>query len=156
MSDLYTVEEAAEILKIHPKTLRKKIREGEIPAVLVGKRYRLTREQLDRLCGRDAGTGGEAPGELRNVPAAMVSSVVDADGVSREESMRLSNTIMAVLNSGLRHVMVDCLYYQEQKKFKVLVNCGIETAPEILTLIRGLILPGSGTAGTGEKDLTTF
>lgn len=46
---LYTTNEVATILKIHVDTVRKKIRTGEIKATKVGRDYRITEEELNRL-----------------------------------------------------------------------------------------------------------
>jgi excisionase family DNA binding protein len=39
MSNLLTVAEAAQRLRLHPMTVHKKIRRGEIPAIQVGGKY---------------------------------------------------------------------------------------------------------------------
>ena len=44
----YTLEEAAGVLKLHPQTLRRWIREGKLPAKRFGKQFRLRREDLDQ------------------------------------------------------------------------------------------------------------
>lgn len=46
---LYTTNEIATILKIHVDTVRKKIRTGDIKATKVGRDYRITEEELNRL-----------------------------------------------------------------------------------------------------------
>jgi excisionase family DNA binding protein len=44
----YTLEEAARILKLHPQTLRRWIRQGKLPARRFGKQFRLRAEDLER------------------------------------------------------------------------------------------------------------
>src|SRR5215208_3634614 len=44
----YTLEEAAGVLKLHPQTLRRWIREGKLPAKRFGKQFRLRREDLEQ------------------------------------------------------------------------------------------------------------
>jgi excisionase family DNA binding protein len=44
----YTLEEAASMLKLHPQTLRRWIREGKLPAKRFGKQFRLRREDFER------------------------------------------------------------------------------------------------------------
>lgn len=46
--EVLTAEEAAQYLRIHAETLRRKVREGEIPAVKVGRAYRFRKEDLER------------------------------------------------------------------------------------------------------------
>jgi excisionase family DNA binding protein len=49
---LLDTEEAARLLRMHPRTLRTKARRGSIPAVQVGKRWRFRASTLDRWLGR--------------------------------------------------------------------------------------------------------
>jgi excisionase family DNA binding protein len=45
----YTTEEIAKMLTIHVVTVRRWIREGKLPAILLGKSYRVTKEDLRRF-----------------------------------------------------------------------------------------------------------
>jgi excisionase family DNA binding protein len=49
---LLDTEEAARLLRMHPRTLRTKARRGSIPAVQVGKRWRFRASTLDRWIGK--------------------------------------------------------------------------------------------------------
>ena len=64
--EVLTIEEAAEFLKMTPKTIRKMLKEGTIPGSRVGKQWRTTRRALlDRIDGGETreddegGTGGK-------------------------------------------------------------------------------------------------
>lgn len=46
---IYTTKEVAEILKYKHETVRKKCKNGEIKAVKIGKSYRISEEELERL-----------------------------------------------------------------------------------------------------------
>ena len=46
---IYTTKEVAEILKYKHETIRKKCKSGEIKAVKIGKSYRISEEELERL-----------------------------------------------------------------------------------------------------------
>lgn len=41
--------EAARMLSVHPETLRRWVREGRIPAVMVGHRLRIARSVIDEV-----------------------------------------------------------------------------------------------------------
>lgn len=45
---IMTTEEAAEYLQLHPLTVRRLAREGEIPALKVGRLWRVKKALLDR------------------------------------------------------------------------------------------------------------
>ena len=46
---IYTVKEAAELLKLKPKTIRRYCREGLIPALKFGSHYRITEETIKEI-----------------------------------------------------------------------------------------------------------
>ena len=48
MKELFTVQELAEFLKMNPRTLQRKVREGEIPAIRLGRQIRFDKEQIER------------------------------------------------------------------------------------------------------------
>ena len=49
---LLDTEEAARLLRMHPRTLRVKARTGAIPGVQVGNRWRFRASTLDRWLGK--------------------------------------------------------------------------------------------------------
>jgi len=88
---LYTVEQAAERLKLHPKTVLRMIHEGRLTAARVGKSYRITGEALDA-------TAGVVRAEAR---ASLDRATVMADfgGLSPDLAMRFTNALTGMLNS---------------------------------------------------------
>jgi excisionase family DNA binding protein len=61
MEEIYTPEEAAELLKIQPRTLRGWLRERRIGGVKVGREWRLREQDLIRYLNHNA-TGPQGPG----------------------------------------------------------------------------------------------
>ena len=55
MISLLTVQEVAELLKTSKQQVRKMIRGGEIPAVRVGREWRISEEKLVQFLAADAG-----------------------------------------------------------------------------------------------------
>lgn len=49
-------DEAAALLKIHPKTLQRMARRGEIPAIQIGKLWRFRASELDAWMAHTVGT----------------------------------------------------------------------------------------------------
>lgn len=49
MDKNYTVEEVAEILRLHPESVRRKIRKGEIKSIKTGRKHLITQSEVDRL-----------------------------------------------------------------------------------------------------------
>lgn len=49
---LFTTDEAAELLKVHPETVRNWIRRGDLAAIRVGRNWRIKRPDLERIAER--------------------------------------------------------------------------------------------------------
>jgi len=131
--ELYTVSEAADILKLHVKTLRRKIRHGELQSTRVGKQYRISRQQLEAFCGQELSDEPAPPvGVRRHV---FTSTVVAVDAISTDESSRLTNQLMAALNAGPGNPRVDCLYHPEIGQLKVIINGDLTGTREILSIV---------------------
>lgn len=142
---VYSIDEVAEILHLHPRTVRRRVRSGEIAATRVGRQYRISQATLDRLCGMPGFLPvSESPELQRPDPAAgkeaFVSAVIDIDEIPREQGMRLTNTIMAVMNSGATSgSRVECVYYEGRRALKVILTGELSQIPELMLMIRGLL-----------------
>ncbi len=58
--EVLTVEQAACVLQLHKATVYKYIREGIVPAVRIGKAYRILRRDLDALFSNQAPAAGDS------------------------------------------------------------------------------------------------
>ncbi len=94
----YSVEQIAQMLNIHPKTIQRYIREGKINAVKLGKSWRVSGHDLSRFT---EGTTGQE--ENQTVPTgnvtARVSAVIDIEAGGRERAVQIMNGITALMNS---------------------------------------------------------
>src|ERR1700684_487606 len=104
--ELYSVEQVAERLGLHVKTVRNYVREGRLKAVRIGKQYRIAREDLEALTGRPEPPPEPIP-RHRHVE---VSSIVEIDAISPEAANRLTMSLMSVA-SGIR---IETIYNQER------------------------------------------
>lgn len=94
MSDsLVTVEQAAELLNLHPKTVRRYIREGRLPATRVGKSYRIGRANLDAFAG-------VAGGKSETAVAARTTCIVDIPNVTADRAERMATFLHSAAMSG--------------------------------------------------------
>lgn len=57
MAPIMTVKEISEYLKIHPSTVYKLLRAGDLPAFRIGTDWRFNVEAIDRWCAKRAGAG---------------------------------------------------------------------------------------------------
>jgi len=134
--ELYSVEQVAERLGLHVRTVRGYVRSGRLKAVRIGKQYRIARADLEVLTGAPvAAPDREAVRRTRHVE---VSSVVQIDAVSAEAASRISNGLMGATNgrgSDGGPVRVDSIYDETRASLKVIVTGGIPTTVGLLQLI---------------------
>ena len=120
--ELYTVEFAAQRLKLHPTTILRFIRDGRLTATKVGKSYRILRSDLDRLAGVPARPEGRA----------RVTSIVDVAGVDAEQARQLAAATTSAFNARSRSgapLRVDVIHDPDSSHFKiVLVGAPNDTA----------------------------
>ncbi|MCO5154093.1 MULTISPECIES: helix-turn-helix domain-containing protein [unclassified Shinella] len=90
---LLTVEQAAQQLNLHPKTVLRYIHDGRLPATRVGKSYRILRVDLDALAGVASG-GSEADGSART------TCITDIPDITLEAAERMATFLQAVALTG--------------------------------------------------------
>lgn len=135
----YTVDQVAERLNLHAKTVRRYIRDGRLKAKRIGKEYRVTRHDLDEFAGPAA---SDPIARTRHVT---VSSVVDIEAISPDDSHRVTTMIMAALNA--RHgepdfPHVDTIYYQDRGRLRVTITTTAVLACDLIRMIDALVEDG--------------
>ena len=111
-----TAEQAAERLSLHPKTVRRFIREGRIKATRIGKAYRILESDLAKFAG--------GPVDGAAGPSARVTSVVDIDNVDSETAQRLARFFPGALYSREPRpdpISLQVLYDPERQQLKVML-----------------------------------
>lgn len=143
---LLTVDEVAEQLALHPKTIRRFIREGRLPAKRIGKEYRVTRAALGAFAGEaDVIDNIAAVPRTRQV---LVSSIVDVDAISPDASQRITTLIMAGLNARREEAdfpRVDSRYDTERGRLRVMITAGPSLSCELIQMIAALADPSHAT-----------
>src|SRR5258708_39984336 len=90
---LLSVEQVAEILKLHVRTIRNYVRSGALKATRIGKQYRIALGDLEAFTGQPVENHDErilAPGGR-----VQVSGVIQRAGVTPALATRFTNTRMA-------------------------------------------------------------
>jgi len=132
---LYSVEQVAERLGLHVRTVRSYVRDGRLRAVRIGKQYRISQDDLDALVGHTAPRAETGPvSQRRHVD---VSIVVHVDGVDRDEADRLANTLMAATagHHDSEPLRVETTYDRELERMKIIVLGGLAACADVLRLI---------------------
>lgn len=127
----YTVEQVADLLDLHVKTVRGYIRDGRLPAVRIGKRYRIAKDDLAAF------TGLPAPGPRR----AEASSIVQVDGIARADMDRVSTMVLSSLADRPHGLRVEFAYDEEREHLKIIVLGGLEDSAHVLRIIDALVRP---------------
>ena len=133
---LYSVEQVAESLGLHVRTVRNYVRDGRLKAVRIGKQYRIAREHLEALTGQPADAPATASTPSRR--HVEVSSIVQIEAIGFDAASRVTNTLLAAAKSrpeGDDPLRVDTIYDQERARLKVILSGGIVTTTSLLTFI---------------------
>jgi len=133
---LFTADEIAARLNLHVKTVRRYIREGRLKAKRIGKEYRVAAPDLDDF----AGTAG-LPGSAATARHLIASTIVDIDGISQEESDRVTTLVMAALNTRRGEPAVpraDCIYFPDRGRLRISITAEPVLTSELLRTIDAL------------------
>ncbi|QLQ40459.2 helix-turn-helix domain-containing protein [Micromonospora robiginosa] len=128
-NDMYSVDRVAEVLGLHPRTVRGYIRAGRLRATRIGKQYRIARADLDAFTGRPAPPPA---------PAAEVSSIVTLDGVDRAGADRLATLVLAGVNTHHdpdRPLQVRTVHDEERQRMTIVVLGDLGATAELLRLL---------------------
>lgn len=136
---LYTINQVAEILDLHHKTVRNFISQGKLKAGKVGKQWRVSEADLNEFLNSD-GVAFSAPAPLlkNGKKKVSVSTVVDLDQVSKEQYQRISNTLIAIMNVRdpmMENSSINMKYNEKEERFKILLWGKIGFMEEMLSVI---------------------
>lgn len=128
-TEFLTVEAAAHLLQLHPKTVLRFIREGRLRATKVGKQYRVMRSDLNTFAGSNS------PNDGRN---ARATSIVDIPYVDPAFLQRLSAVLLGAPKGKERSgssISIDIAHDPEHRSVKVILIASPADAAMLLNLI---------------------
>jgi excisionase family DNA binding protein len=135
--ELYSVEQVADRLNLHVRTVRSYVREGKLKAVRIGKQYRIAAEDLAAMTGRPVSSFESEPvPRHRHVE---VSSIVEMDAISVDLANRLSNLLLASAKGRGQSddpLRIETIYNQERAHLKVILVGSIDTCASVLKAIK--------------------
>jgi excisionase family DNA binding protein len=142
--NMYSAEEAAQILGLQVRTVRNYVREGRLPGVRIGKQYRIARADLEAFTAgglpRDPLSAAPHPTEpARSAQmSAEVSSVVQIDGIGEAAADRVERTIIAsalAAGGGAGLLRVEPLYDPDRRRMKIIIVGRLEDTADLLRVI---------------------
>lgn len=140
---MYSVEQVADQLGLHVRTVRGYIRAGRLKAVRIGKQYRVARGDLDELTGKRHVSLGW--------PVIEVSSIVQIEGVDHAAADRLSTLVLATANTA-RGLRIQAVYDEERVRMKFIVLGGAGATAEVLRMLEAVLDNDNGLLSKGEAD----
>ncbi|MDY0063408.1 MAG: helix-turn-helix domain-containing protein [Myxococcota bacterium] len=151
MTELYSVDQLAELLDLHPKTVRRFIREGRIKARKIGREWRVHRDDLrDFTHAELAGGQPEPVSETPLGDRVRVSAVIEVAESGAGEVTRLSNTLIALLNGkdpAWGPARYDLIFHPETRRARFVLYGSSAFLRTVLELVETLLLePGASTA----------
>ena len=134
-NDMYSVEQVAERLGLHVRTVRGYIRSGRLRAVRIGKQYRIAARDLAALTGAPA----DVPAPGRSVE---VSSIVRIDGVDRTAADRLGT--LAQASTATRHepgppLNLQTMYDDERNRLTLVILGDPTATADLLRLVDSVL-----------------
>jgi excisionase family DNA binding protein len=124
VTEWYSLEDVADRLGLHVRTVRNYVRHGRLGAVRIGKQYRVSQADLQALTGGRGRSGGP-----RRIG---VTSVVDVDGIDAGAPERLA-ALVTGLPKGPRAPHVDVVH--ERDRLKVIIVGSVEATAELLRFV---------------------
>lgn len=147
----YTINQVAEMLDMHHKTIRKFITEGKLGASKVGKQWRISDHDLSSFMEmNNEKIDGEQNFEFSTHEASSnivkkrinVSTVIDIDEIDKDQYMRISNTLIAMMNCKdpeMQNSTINVKYYEKENRLKVLLWGQVKFIEEMLSSVSLLV-----------------
>lgn len=133
--EFYSVDQVAQRLGLHVKTVRSYVRDGKLNAVRIGKQYRISDTDLRAF------TGGRVPSTPREDAARKrhieVSSVLQIDAIGPDDANRLTTFLMASSSRGRegdQPLRLESAYDEERARLRIIILGSPTTTADLLAL----------------------
>ncbi|HEY9263152.1 MAG TPA: helix-turn-helix domain-containing protein [Mycobacterium sp.] len=136
---MYSAEDVAGILGLHVRTVRGYMRDGRLPAVRIGKQYRIAENDLREFTGGQVSTA-EIPSARPRVEA---TTVVQIESVDRELMDRVTTLVMAgavsASSGSAPDLHVQTAYDEARERLTVIAVGDPDGAARILSMVDTLV-----------------
>ncbi|HEX3802413.1 MAG TPA: helix-turn-helix domain-containing protein [Solirubrobacteraceae bacterium] len=142
---LYSAEEAAQVLGLQVRTVRNYLREGRLPGVRIGKQYRISRADLEAFMGGGLARGDAGPDSPKLPPAGAaleVSSVVQVDRIDQDSADRIIRTLTAATagrSESEPPLRVEPMYDETRRRLKIIIVGAAADTIELIRVVEALI-----------------
>lgn len=142
----YTVDQVSQMLNIHPKTVRKYIRDGDLRATKVGKQWRITGHDLSLFTEVEENSifqdNYEISNCLSNNQRISVSAVIEILVRNRDEVDRISSTLLAIMASkdaAYGKSSINTQFIEKENKLRVMLWGTVHFVETLLSCIPVLV-----------------
>jgi excisionase family DNA binding protein len=138
---LFTVEQVAQSLNLHVRTIRNYVAAGKLKATRIGKQYRIARSDLDAF------TGGPSPSvEGRKVGVYArtdATCVVQIDAITRDSADRLSGALIGAAKAPRASgalMNVSAAYDEVRDSLRVVIMSGdLRAAADLMSMVDAIL-----------------
>ena len=134
---MYSLEQVAERLGLHVRTVRGYVRSGRLKAVRIGKQYRVAREDLESITG-----ASDPPAAVARHRRGEVSSVVQVDAVSQGTAHRITNHLLDAVKTPREDgstLRIETIYDQGHAQLKVIVIGSLPATAKVFGLLNVIL-----------------
>ena len=108
--DMLSIEETADMLSVHPRTIRRYLKSGVVQGVKVGGKWHIKREEIRKMLGREDVAGQleeswsrQAVEYIQGAPSPIgsryrVCAITDCDFANDEEAKCASQALLGIIN----------------------------------------------------------
>ncbi|MCK9904583.1 helix-turn-helix domain-containing protein [Frankia sp. Cpl3] len=132
------MDQVADLLGLHVRTVRGYVRDGRLKAVRIGKQYRIGHDDLETFTGRSlAPPARETAGRRRRVD---VSSIVEVEAIDPDTASRVTTQLTgaAAGRHGTR-VRIETAYDEESARLKIIILAGPDDTVTVLRLVQAVL-----------------
>jgi excisionase family DNA binding protein len=137
---LFTVEQVAQSLNLHVRTIRNYVAAGKLKATRIGKQYRIARSALDAF------TGGPSPAIDARTLAVYgrtdATCVVQIEAISRDSADRLTGALMGAAKAPRASgalLNVSAAYDEERDSLRVVIMSGdLRAAADLVSMVAAI------------------
>lgn len=136
-SMLFSLDQVAERLGLHVRTVRGYVRSGRLKAVRIGKQYRVAREDFEKIAGRSG-----PHGVIARHRRGEVSSMVQVDAVSEYLAVRITDRLRSAVGAARADgstLRIETIYDKGHAQLKLIVIGSLAAAANVFTMLDAIL-----------------
>ena len=134
---LFTVEQVAQSLNLHVRTIRNYVAAGKLKATRIGKQYRISRSDLEAFTGGPSPTVNDRKVGVYGRTDA--TCVIQIEAISRDSADRLTGGLTGAAKaprSGDGLLNVSTTYDEERDSLRIVIVSGdLRAAADLISMV---------------------